>query len=137
MSSRADRRRSERCGSGPPPKRDPMVPIYIGLGVIIVLIFAGFGIFSWIQNSQRNAATAFVTGTPTPGPNASSAPIQLHDRGAVGKKYFPTPNPARGFIGDTTAGGRNAPVDQIPCEQSEQAVLHVHAHLAIFDHGVQ
>ena len=137
MSSRAERRRHERGGSGPPPRRDPMTSIYIGLAVVIVLVFAGFGIMTWIQNSARNAQLSFVTSTPTPGPNASAKPIQLHDRGVVGKRIFPTPNPARGFIGDAPAGGRSQPVDGIPCETAEAAVLHVHSHLAIFDRGVQ
>ena len=39
MSSRAERRRHERGGSGPPPRRDPMTSIYIGLGVVIVALF--------------------------------------------------------------------------------------------------
>jgi len=137
MSSRAERRRHERGGSGPPRRRDPMVPIYIGLGVVIVLVFAGFGIMTAIQNSARNAQLSFVTSTPTPGPRPSTKPIQLADRGVVGKRVFPTPDPRHGFIGDSAAGGRSLPVDSIPCETSEAAVLHVHSHLTIFDRGVQ
>src|SRR5438270_10419233 len=137
MSSRADRRRQQRGGSGPPPRRDPMVPVYVGLAVIIVLVFAGFGIMTAIQNSKRNAQQSFVTATPTPGPNASGKAIQLKDGAAVGTKVFPTPDPAHGFIGDTVLGGRSLAVDNIPCQSSEAAVLHVHTHLAIFNHGVQ
>jgi hypothetical protein len=114
-----------------------MVPVYIGLAVFIVLVFVGFGIMSAIQNSKRNAQQSFVTATPTPGPNASSKPIQLKDGAAVGTRVFPTPDPGRGFIGDTIMGGRSLPVDNIPCESSEAAVLHVHTHLAIFNHGLQ
>ena len=137
MSSRADRRRHERGGSGPPPRRDPMVPIYIGLAVIIVLVFAGFGIMSWIQNSQRDAQLRFVTSTPTPGPATSNKPVQLKDGAPTGKRFFPTPDPRHGFIGDTAIGGRGVLVDNIPCESMEGAVLHVHTHLALIDHGVQ
>jgi hypothetical protein len=136
MSSRAERRRHQRGGSGPPPRRDPMIPVYIGFGVVIVLVLIGFGVMSAVQNSQRNAQQAFVTSTPTPGPNAKSTPVQLKDGAALGKKYFATPNPSHGFIGDTPIGGRGVPVDNIPCETNEAAVLHVHTHLAIFYHGV-
>lgn len=114
-----------------------MLPVYVGLVVVIVLIFIGFGIMSAIQNSTRNAQQSFVTSTPTPGPSASSKPIQLKDGAPLGKRVFPTPDPAHGFIGDTVTGGRSVPVDNIPCETAEAAVLHVHAHLAIFNHGVQ
>ncbi len=137
MSSRADRRRQQRGGSGPPPRRDPMVPIYIGLAVVIVLVFAGFGIMSWTQNSRRDAQQSFVTSTPTPAPGASGKPIQLRDGAAVGKRVFPTPDPRHGFIGDSAIGGRSLPADNVPCEANEAAVLHVHAHLSIIDHGVQ
>lgn len=137
MSSRAERRRNQRGGSGPPPRRDPMIPVYIGFGVLVVLVLVGFGIMSAIQNTRRNAQQTFVTSTPTPGPNAKSKAIQLKDGGAVGKKYFPTPDPAHGFIGDTPIGGRGVPVDNIPCQSMEGAVLHVHTHLALFYHGVQ
>jgi hypothetical protein len=114
-----------------------MVPVYIGLAVIIVLVFVGFGIMSAIQNSTRNSQLSFVSSTPTPGPSASGKAIQLKDGAAVGKRAFPTPDPRHGFIGDTVVGGRSLPVDNIPCESSEAAVLHVHTHLAIFNHGVQ
>ncbi len=114
-----------------------MVPVYIGLAVFIVLVFAGFGIMSAVQNSKRNAQQSFVTATPTPGAGPSSKPIQLKDGAAVGKRVFPTPDPGHGFIGDTVLGGRSLPVDNIPCETSEAAVLHVHSHLSIFNHGVQ
>jgi len=137
MSSRADRRRHERGGSGPPPRRDPMTPIYIGLAVVIALVFAGFGIMSWIQNSTRNAQQSFVTSTPTPAAAPTSKPIALKDGSALGKRVFSSPDPRHGFIGDSAIGGRNLPVDKIPCETNEAAVLHVHSHLAIFDHGVQ
>jgi len=137
MSSRADRRRQQRGGSAPPPRRDPMVPVYIGLAVVIVLVFLGFGIMTAVQNSKRNAQQGFVTSTPTPGPGASSKPVELKDGAPVGVRYFPTPDPPHGFIGDTAVGGRSLPVDNIPCETAEAAVLHVHSHLAIFDHGKQ
>ena len=114
-----------------------MTSIYIGLGVVIVLIFVGFFIMTKIQSSARDAQLSFVTSTPTPGPNASSKPIQLHDRGVVGKRVFPTPDPRHGFIGDTPLGGRSQLIDSIPCETQEAAVLHVHSHLSIFDRGVQ
>lgn len=114
-----------------------MVPIYIGLGVVIVLVLIGFGVMSAIQNGQRNAQQAYVTSTPTPGPGAKTKGIQLKDGAPVGKVYFPKPDPSHGFIGDTPIGGRGAPVDNIPCQSTEGAVLHVHTHLSLFYHGVQ
>jgi len=137
MSSRADRRRNQRGDSGPPRRRDPMVAVYIGLAVLVALIFIGFGIMSAIQKSQQNAQSAFVTSTPTPGPKATTKPITLKDGAAVGKPAFPKPDPSHGFIGDTPIGGRGSLVDGIPCQSMEGAVLHIHTHLALFYHGVQ
>lgn len=134
MSSRAERRRHQRSGSGPPPRRDPMVSIYIGLGVVIALVFAGFGIITWIQNSQRNAAQSFVTSTPTPGPNASTKPIVLKPLNTVGKDIFKI---ALNESADLPSGGRGVAVDGIPCESMEVAILHVHTELSLFVHGVQ
>ena len=136
MSSRADRRRKERGGTAPPRRRDPMIGVYIALGVVLVLVFAGFGIWSWIANSRTSSYMAFVLSTPTPGPKAISKPIQLQDGKGLGKRVFPTPNPRGGFFADTPQGGQNQPVDGIPCQAAEQAVLHVHTHLAILNHGV-
>jgi hypothetical protein len=99
--------------------------IYIGLAVVIVLIFAGFGISRWYGNEQVAAASA----TPTPGPNASMAPIQLIDGGKMGKPSFPP--------GNTLAGGGGSAVDDIQCETMEGAALHIHSHLALFVNGTQ
>src|SRR5690348_6494764 len=137
MSSRAERRRHQRGDSGPPKRRDPMIAVYIGLAVVVALILIGFGVMSAIQNSQRNAQSAFVSSTPTPGPKSTAKAVQLKDGAAVGKVYFPKPDPTHGFIGDTPIGGRGTPVDGIPCQSMEGAVLHVHTHLALFYHGVQ
>ncbi|HET9393573.1 MAG TPA: hypothetical protein VFO29_08680 [Candidatus Rubrimentiphilum sp.] len=134
MSSRADRRRQERGGSGPPPRRDPMTSIYIGLGIVIVLIFAGFGIMAYVQNSARNAQLSFVNSTPTPGPNAKSKPIVLQPPTAVGKNFFKV---AINQSADLPTGGRGALVDGIPCESMEQAILHVHTELSLFVNGKQ
>lgn len=134
MSSRADRRRQERGGSGPPPRRDPMTSIYIGLAVVIVLIFAGFGIMSYVQKSARDAQLSFVNSTPTPGPRASTKPIAIKPPGAVGTNFFKV---ALNQSGDLPSGGRGSPVDGIPCESMEQAVLHVHSQLSLFVQGKQ
>ena len=40
--SRAERRRQGRGGAAPPPRRDPMRPIYIGVGVAFVAIILAF-----------------------------------------------------------------------------------------------
>lgn len=114
-----------------------MVPLYIGLAVVVVLIFAGFGIYNWQQNRARIAANTFEHATPTPPPAPTSKPIQVHDLQPIGKPTgFPQPNLKSGVLSDTQMGGRGQLVDNIPCETSEQVVLHVHSHLAIIANGV-
>ena len=78
--SRAERRRQARGGAAPPPRRDPMRPIYIGVGIAVAALIAAFLIFNLWQ--KRTVAAAYAT--PTPGPNASSKPIQLVDGGNLG-----------------------------------------------------
>jgi hypothetical protein len=136
--SRAERRRSARGGNAPPPKRDPMVPIYIGLAIVIVLVFAGFGITNFLQNKQRTDALAFETSTPTPGPSPTRKPIQLQNLQSIGKAIgFPKPDLQHGKPTDTAKGGLGQPVDGIPCETAERVQLHIHVQLSIFNHGTQ
>ena len=125
--SRAERRRQARGGAAPPPRRDPMMPVYIGVGVTIAALIAAFLIFNWWQN--RKVQQAFAT--PTPGPNASSKPIQLADGKSLGANYFKTKYP------DTTQGGRGQTVDGVGCGTMEYNALHVHSHVAIFNNGKQ
>jgi hypothetical protein len=106
-----------------------MIPIYIGFAVLIVLIFAGFGIARYVQQRQLTMAYA----TPSPGPNASAKPIQLTDLQPIGKPFEKNPN----ATADTKAGGHGAPVDGIHCETTEGVKLHVHTHLSLFVQGVQ
>jgi hypothetical protein len=113
-----------------------MTPIYLGLAVVIVLVFAGFGITNWWQNRQRAQAIAFETSTPTPGPTPSSKPIQLKNLQPIGKATgFPKPDLQHGRPADTAQGGIGQPVDGIPCATSEAVQLHIHSHLAIFYRG--
>lgn len=123
--SRAERRHGSHGGGKPPVKRDPMINVYIGIAVAVVLIFGIFGYMKWRED--QTLATAIAT--PTPGPNATSKPIQLADGGAIGKPAFP--------MGNSSDGGNGSPVDGILCEPTERVTLHIHAHLALFDHGVQ
>lgn len=135
--SRAERRRQNRGGNAPPPKRDPMTPIYIGLGAIIVLVFAGFGITNWLQNRSTASAVAFDYATPSPAPTKTQKPIHLVDGQAVGVALgFPKADPQHGKLQDTATGGQGQPVDGIPC-QPEMAQVHVHGHLALFVNGKQ
>lgn len=124
--SRAIRRRKARGIIEAPQKpSDPMRPIYVGFGVLIVLVLAAFfGLTQW-QNSRLSGAMA----TPTPGPNASAKPIQLADLGQLGKPAFAP--------GNTTLGGTGSPVDGIKCQAAEQVALHIHAHIALYYHGTQ
>jgi hypothetical protein len=134
--TRAERRRSTRGGNAPPPKRDPMMPIYIGLAVVVILIFAGFGITNFVQNKARSDAYAFATNTPTPGPGKTPKPIQLAPTEAVGEPgAFPKGDFKRNIPTDTAQGGHGQDVDGIPCQTSEGVQLHVHSHLAIYVHG--
>jgi len=116
-----------------------MMPIYIGFAAIIVLIFAGFGISNFISNRSHAQAVAFDYATPTPGPQPTSKPTQLRDPvpQPIGKPIFglPTPNPQKGILSDSPAGGHGQPVDGIPCATSEAVAVHVHSHLAILVNG--
>lgn len=124
--SRAERRRHDRGGSNPPPKRrDPMNAIYIGFVVLIAVIAAAFFGMRLFQDHQLAQARA----TPTPGPNATGHVVQLIDGQKLGKVAFKA--------GDTSAGGQGSPVDGIACEASEGVELHVHAHVAVFANGTQ
>lgn len=135
--ARAERRRSTRGGPNPPPtKRDPMMPLYVGLAVVIALIFVVFGVSKYIGQHATDQARAFDLTTPTPGPGPTSKPIVLKDLQPIGKPLgFPTPNVKKGVLPDTASGGHGQTVDGIPCESMEVGILHVHAHLALFDHG--
>ncbi len=125
--SRAERRRHARGGAAPPPRRDPMRAVYIGIGVAIVALIAIFAGLNWWQNRKVQQAYA----TPTPGPNASAKPTQLVDGQSLGTKFF------KGKYPDTAQGGRGQTVDGIACGSQEYATLHVHTHLAIFNNGKQ
>jgi hypothetical protein len=127
QSSRAERRRQARGGAAPPPPRDPMRAVYIGAGIAIVAVIAAVLIFNWWQNRKMQEAVA----TPSPGPNASAKAIQLTDGGNLGTKFFKPKYP------DTTQGGRGQTIDGVGCGAQEYAALHVHTHLAIFNHGKQ
>ncbi|HVR46725.1 MAG TPA: hypothetical protein VMT95_08870 [Candidatus Binatia bacterium] len=125
--SRAERRRQARGGAAPPPRRDPMRPVYIGIGIAIVALIVIFAGLNWWQNRKVQQAYA----TPTPGPSASAKPIQLADGQSLGTKFF------KGKYPDTAQGGRGQAVDGIGCGTQEYATLHVHTHLAIFNDGKQ
>ncbi len=134
--TRAERRRNERGGATPPRKRDPMIPIYVGLAVVVILIFAGFGISNWIANSNREKAIAFDTQTPTPNPGPTQKPIQVKDLQVIGKPIgIATPDPKNNILSDTKSGGHGQAVDGIPCETMENLAVHVHSHLAILYNG--
>jgi len=108
-----------------------MRPVYIGLAVLIVLIFVGFGLAHYMQQREFNQAYA----TPTPGPIASSKPVQLHDGDKIGKVMFGATDPKKGA--DTMLGGHGSPVNGVGCESMEGAELHIHTHLSIYINGVQ
>src|SRR5689334_11361303 len=107
--SRAERRRGTRGGDTPPPKRDPMIPIYIGFAALIVLVFIGFGLSNYLQNRKHAQAIAFDYSTPSPAPSSqpTTKPVQLKDLVPVGvATAFPKPDLEKGVLSDTTSGGR-------------------------------
>lgn len=115
-----------------------MRPVYIGLAVIVVLVFLGFGLSNLFTNNARKQAAAFDLSTPTPGPAPTRKPIQLHDLQSVGKPIgFAKSDPKKGILPDTVAGGRGQPVDDIPCQATEGVQLHIHSHLSILVNGTQ
>jgi hypothetical protein len=124
-STRRDRRQTKRGGSTSPPRRDPMIAIYVGFAVLIAVVFGIFGVMRWREIRRVQAAYA----TPTPGPNATSSPIPLADGETLGKQVFPP--------GDTQQGGHGQPIDGMTCATQEYVTLHIHSHLALFVHGVQ
>ena len=117
--TRAERRRTARGGSAPPPRRDPMMPIYIGVAVLIALVIAVFG----GMQLQHTLALKEANATPSPGPNASQKPIALADGQGVGAPHFKT--------GDTPAGGTGQAVHGITCLSEEGQALHIHSHVAL------
>jgi hypothetical protein len=123
--SRTERRRHARGGSAPPPRRDPMLPIYLGACALILVVIVVFG----GMQLQRKLAYDAATATPSPGPNASAKPVALVDGGAVGAAFFKPAN--------TSSGGSGQPVDGIGCAAMEGQGLHIHTHLALFNHGKQ
>ena len=114
-----------------------MMSIYIGLGVIIILIFAGFGISTWLSNRATSQSIAFDYSTPSPAPSTAPKPIKLADLQPIGiATAFPKAQLDRGQSEDTAVGGHGEPVDGIPC-QAEMVAVHVHAHLALIASGKQ
>jgi hypothetical protein len=128
-SSRAQRRREMRGNTATPPPRDPMRPIYIGVGVVILAVIVIFGLVRGQQNVATARMLTFDSATPSPGPNAASKPIKLVDGGNIGTPHFKP--------GNSPSGGRGDPVDGIQCLGMEGNGLHIHVHLAIFDDGKQ
>ncbi|MEO9025459.1 MAG: hypothetical protein ABI329_00215 [Candidatus Tumulicola sp.] len=102
-----------------------MMTVYVGVGVLILLIVLIFGGMRWQQNRAAQQAIA----TPSPGPNASAKPVALTDGGTIGVKHFK--------VGNAPTGGTGQPVDGITCLSQEGSQLHIHAHLALFDNGKQ
>jgi hypothetical protein len=60
---------------------------------------------------------------------AQRRPIALVQATQVGKAVFPP--------GDTASGGNGQPVDGIQGLSQEMLAVHIHAHLSLFDRGVQ
>lgn len=124
-SSRAHRRQTARGGAPPPKGRLPRAYIYVAIGIILVAVVVGLKAPDIVQQHE----TALAYATPTPGPNASSTPVQLINDVPVGAAAFANPIKANPHNG--------APVDGITCIATEQTMLHIHAHLALFIDGKQ
>jgi hypothetical protein len=108
-----------------------MFPIYVGGGILLLLIIAVFMFLHW----RQQAAVTDAYATPTPGASAAatSAPIQLADGETLG-----TPMIGGGVskvLPDTKNGGLGQPIDGIECGGMEYSTLHIHTHLSIYYHG--
>jgi hypothetical protein len=125
--TRADRRRDQSRGAAPPPRRDPMTFVYVGVGVAVLAVILIFGGMNWQQNQLRTAAFA----TPTPGPSPQGKVITLVDGTSVGTAHFVSKVP------DAPKGGMGLPVDGIQCGGMEYATLHIHPHVSLFVNGKQ
>jgi hypothetical protein len=125
--SRAQRRQASRGDSTRPPHRDPMISIYIGIAVVLVIVFTAFAIAKWHGGQVWAAANA----TPTPGPNANAKAIQLSDTttSRLGQISMPLE-----FLASTDS---DKPIDGIDCQAMEGVALHIHSHLALFVNGKQ
>jgi hypothetical protein len=134
--TRAARRQKARGGPHHhEPPRDPMVPVYIGIGVIIVAVFVVFGIIHWQQTNAIKAAYATPTPVAIPSGKATPEPIRLEDRQVIGAPYFKL---AKGqLLPDTPLGGLGKPVDGIECGSMEGQSLHIHTQLTMYNHGKQ
>lgn len=77
------------------------------------------------SSSHPGSAAASPSSTTFSAPSG----IQLADGGMLGTARFPG--------GDTPSGGHGQPVGGIGCQAMEGAVLHIHAHLALFVAGKQ
>jgi hypothetical protein len=106
-----------------------MRPVYIGVGVVILLIIAIFGGMNLRQNWLNDRMQKIDYATPSPGPSASSKPIKLADGGSIGAPHFKD--------GNSPAGGHGDPVDGIKCLGMEGQGLHIHSHVALFVNGKQ
>jgi hypothetical protein len=129
--SRSQRRQAQRGGAAPPPRRDPMIPIYAGVAILVVVILVVFGIMRWQES--RALAQAYATPEPAPSADKTPTPIQLADGEKLGTPMIKT----NGMMADTASGGHGQDVDGVPCANQEYVTLHVHTHLAIFYHGKQ
>lgn len=130
--TRAQRRRNDRKAEPHPERRDPMVPIYVGFALALLLILGGFGIFKHVTQHQIDVDTARANATPSPGPDAKFKGVPLADGASIGATRF---HPNAMGLADTANGGNGAPVDGIACETSEGVALHIHSHLALFVNG--
>jgi len=101
--SRAERRRQGRGASAPPPRRDPMRPVYIGVGIAIVALIVFFLGYNWWQ--KRLVQQAYATPTPAAGP--TTKPIQISDGEKLGAPYF------KGKFPNTPIGGPLSAFDTI------------------------
>lgn len=105
----------------------------IAFVAVLVLVVAGLALLRWQQS--RELAQAYATPAPLPSAALASKPIQLADGSAVGAPYFKLVG--RSQLPVTPHGGLGQPVDGIQCATQEFVTLHVHSHLAIFNHGKQ
>jgi hypothetical protein len=105
----------------------------VGAGAAAVVVIAAVAILLAVTRGGSNASAG---GTPQLklGSLASLGTLRPAPApGAIGPEGVPVPSAAP--LASTTAAATGGDVDGIKCQTSEQAVLHIHAHLTIFVNG--
>jgi len=124
--SRAERRRQGRGGAAPPPRRDPMRPIYIGVGVAFVAIVLALP-----------ALTGGKIAHPTSQRDADAGPQRQPKVGCAVQRRSARREILQAEVSRYGAGRPRANGGWHRLRHNGVLHVHVHPHLAIFYNGKQ